>query len=231
MSHGSTGSRRTYFAVFAALLLLTVVTVLVSYVDLGLLNVVVALFIASVKASLVAPFFLFALAANRFRKYEGAARAVPVVAILLLLTEIGMGGAVVLLETPVRLTTIHFMIGLLVFLLAFFMMTFDGERERPAFASRGPAALFLSVAALVYSQSALGAYVRHLEAGLACPDFPTCLGTWFPPLFADTVLAHFSHRTLGYLVLLTAGMVYLFVRRDPRQRGNSPLALAHLWAN
>src|SRR3972149_5314746 len=68
-----------------------------------------------------------------------------------------------------------------VFLLAFFRMTFDGERERPAFASRGPAALFLSVAALVYSQSALGAYVRHLEAGLACPDFPTCLGTWFPP--------------------------------------------------
>ncbi|HAM32908.1 MAG TPA: hypothetical protein DDX05_01805 [Deltaproteobacteria bacterium] len=176
----------------------------------------------------VASIFLFALAANRFRKYEGAARAVPVVAILLLLTEIGMGGAVVLLETPVRLTTIHFMIGLLVFLLAFFMMTFDGERERPAFASRGPAALFLSVAALVYSQSALGAYVRHLEAGLACPDFPTCLGTWFPPLLAETVLAHFSHRTLGYLVLLTAGMVYLFVRRDPRHRGNSPLALALL---
>src|SRR3972149_2148303 len=115
-----------------------------------------------------------------------------------------------------------------VFLLAFFRMTFDGERERPAFASRGPAALFLSVAALVYSQSALGAYVRHLEAGLACPDFPTCLGTWFPPLFAETVLAHFSHRTLGDLVLLTAGMVSLFVRRDPRQRGNSPLALALL---
>jgi heme A synthase len=108
------------------------------------------------------------------------------------------------------------------------MMTFDGERERPAFAFQGPAALFLSVAALVYSQSALGAYVRHLEAGLACPDFPTCLGKWVPPLLTGTVLAHFSHRTLGYLVLLTAAMVYLFVRRDPRQRGNRPLALSFL---
>jgi cytochrome c oxidase assembly protein subunit 15 len=108
------------------------------------------------------------------------------------------------------------------------MMTFDGEVERPAFAFRGPAALFLSVAALVYSQSALGAYVRHLEAGLACPDFPTCLGKWFPPHLAGPVLAHFSHRTLGYLVLLTAAMIYLFVRRDPRQRGNRPLALSFL---
>ena len=38
--------------------LLTVVTVLVSYVNLGLMNVVVALLIASVKASLVALFFM-----------------------------------------------------------------------------------------------------------------------------------------------------------------------------
>ncbi len=176
----------------------------------------------------VASIFLLALAARRYRKYEGSARTVPVLAIVLLLVEIGMGGAVVLLETPVRLTTVHFMTGLLVFLLAFYMMTFDGERERPAFAFRGPAALFLSVVALVYSQAALGAYVRHLDAGLACPDFPTCLGKWVPPLLAGPVLAHFSHRTLGYLVLLTAAMVYLFVRRDPRQRGNRLLALSFL---
>jgi heme a synthase len=176
----------------------------------------------------VASIFLVVLAANRYRKYEGASRVVPVLAVLLLLLEIGMGGAVVLLETPVRLTTVHFMIGLLVFLLAFFMMTVDGEGERSGFALRGPAALFLSVVALVYSQSALGAYVRHLDAGLACPDFPACLGKWVPPLFAGTVLAHFSHRTLGYLVLLTAAMLYLFVRRDPRQRGNRPLALLFL---
>jgi heme A synthase len=176
----------------------------------------------------VASIFLVALAIRRYRKYEGSARAVPILAIVLLLAEIGMGGAVVLLETPVRLTTVHFMTGLLVFLLAYYLMTFDGERDRPVFAIRGPAALFLSVAALVFFQSALGAYVRHLDAGLACPDFPACLGAWVPPLFAGSVLAHFSHRTLGYLVLLTASMLYLFVRRDTRQRRNRPLALSFL---
>ncbi len=58
MAHGSRGGTRVYLAVFAGLLALTAVTVLVSYVDLGLLNVVVALLIASVKAGLVALFFM-----------------------------------------------------------------------------------------------------------------------------------------------------------------------------
>lgn len=47
-----------YVAVWAGLLVLTGATVAVSYFDLGLLNVVVALLIASAKASLVALFFM-----------------------------------------------------------------------------------------------------------------------------------------------------------------------------
>ncbi|MGZ8432228.1 MAG: cytochrome C oxidase subunit IV family protein [Candidatus Deferrimicrobiaceae bacterium] len=49
---------RTYIVVWGALIVLTAVTVSVSYVYLGLMNVVVALLIASVKASLVALFFM-----------------------------------------------------------------------------------------------------------------------------------------------------------------------------
>ncbi len=58
MSHETTGARRTYFTVYIALILLTGITVLVSYINLGLMNVVVALLIASVKASLVALIFM-----------------------------------------------------------------------------------------------------------------------------------------------------------------------------
>jgi len=60
------------------------------------------------------------------------------------------------------------------------------------------------------------------------PGFPHLPREWVPPLFAGSVLAHVSHRTLGYLVLLTATMLYLFVHRDPRQRGSRPSALAFL---
>jgi cytochrome c oxidase subunit IV len=49
---------RVYYTVFAALLVLTVVTVGVSLVDLGPLSTVVALVIAATKASLVILFFM-----------------------------------------------------------------------------------------------------------------------------------------------------------------------------
>jgi cytochrome c oxidase subunit 4 len=49
---------KTYGAVLAALLVLTVITVGASYVDFGAMNTVVALIIASIKGSLVALFFM-----------------------------------------------------------------------------------------------------------------------------------------------------------------------------
>ena len=58
MNNGSGGHRRTCIGVYAALVALTVITVLVSFVNLGMMNVVVALLIASAKASLVALFFM-----------------------------------------------------------------------------------------------------------------------------------------------------------------------------
>jgi len=51
-------SRTTYGAIFAALMVLTAITVGVAYLDLGVLNPVVALSIAVLKATLVVLFFM-----------------------------------------------------------------------------------------------------------------------------------------------------------------------------
>ncbi len=56
-THAVTGPK-TYGAVLAALLVLTVITVGASYIDFGSMNTVVALVIATLKASLVALFFM-----------------------------------------------------------------------------------------------------------------------------------------------------------------------------
>lgn len=56
--HSGPSGTRNYFAVWGALIVLTTMTVLVSYVHLGMMNVVVALIIASLKASLVALYFM-----------------------------------------------------------------------------------------------------------------------------------------------------------------------------
>jgi len=49
---------RVYFSVFAALLAFTALTVWVAYIDLGALNIYVALGIAATKASLVMLYFM-----------------------------------------------------------------------------------------------------------------------------------------------------------------------------
>jgi len=51
-------SIRLYLAIFAALMLLTALTVWVAFIDLGSLNVVVALAVAVTKATLVILFFM-----------------------------------------------------------------------------------------------------------------------------------------------------------------------------
>jgi cytochrome c oxidase assembly protein subunit 15 len=90
------------------------------------------------------------------------------------------------------------------------MAFFDGRRNSPLFSVSGYGRIFFLLAVLVFFQAVLGAYVRHSDAGLACPDFPKCLGFWVPPELSGTVLTHFSHRTLAYIILATVLLLYIF---------------------
>ena len=156
----------------------------------------------------VASAFLLVLSFVRFREYKGAARGVPVLAVSLLAVEILVGGFVVILELPVRLTTFHFFTGLSVFALVLYMSTFYGRRAPVLPPAGGASNVFLVFAGVIFFQAVLGAYVRHSQAGLACPDFPTCLGSLVPPVMDAKVLAQFSHRLLAYLIAATAFAVY-----------------------
>jgi heme A synthase len=177
----------------------------------------------------VAAGFLVALSWRRYRDYRGAARAVPVLALGLLAAEIALGGAVVLLGLPVQLTTVHFMAGLVVFLLAVYMASFDGIWEPPAFSLSGRSALFFGVGALVFLLAALGAYVRHADAGLACTDWPACFGGVLPKAFTGPVLIHFSHRVLAALVSLTIVALYASIALDRRYKESRRLVRALLF--
>ncbi|MBI5189379.1 MAG: heme A synthase [Nitrospirae bacterium] len=163
---------------------------------------------------------------RRFRDYDGWAKAVPLVAVLLVAAEIVMGGLVVILELPVRLTTFHFMAGILVFLLVLYMAGFDGLSAKPVFPAREAGGLFLAVAVLVFLQAALGAYVRHSGSGLACPDFPLCNGGIIPPVLDGYTMAQFSHRMFAYFIFLTSLALYAFTATDQRQARNKGLAVA-----
>src|SRR5207244_6881711 len=59
--------------------------------------------------------------------------------------------------------------------------------------------LVLAGLAVLLLQLALGGYVRHAGAGLACPDFPLCSGSLLPHHWESSV--HWIHRWLGVLLL------------------------------
>jgi cytochrome c oxidase subunit 4 len=65
---GHVSPRTTYYAIFGALMVLTAITVTVSFINLGSLNLPVALGIAILKATLVILFFMHVKYSSRLTK-------------------------------------------------------------------------------------------------------------------------------------------------------------------
>lgn len=146
--------------------------------------------------------FIVILCYQRFRSYLEAVKTIPVLVVVLLLLQVVLGGIVVLMELPVDLTTFHFANAIVIFMLVVYMVAYDGSQKLPVFSLSGYKGIFFLLSLLIFVQAVLGAYVRHSSSGLACPDFPTCLGYWIPPHISGIVLNHFAHRGLAYIIAL-----------------------------
>ena len=153
--------------------------------------------------------FIIIICYRRFLSYGGYFKSIPVVCTLLLLIQIVLGGIVVLLKLPVDLTTLHFGNAIFIFSLVLYMYYYEGEKKEPKISFSGDAGLFFFLTVLIFTQAVLGAYVRHSESGLACPDFPKCLGFWIPPGLAGPVLAHYSHRLVAYSIFVVFLVLFL----------------------
>ncbi len=112
--------------------------------------------------------------------------------------------------------------------------------------------LWLGVFALVWLQIALGGWVSTNYAVLACSDFPTCQGSWWPDMdfrhgfslwrdlgetpvgdalpFAALTAIHFVHRLTALAVVLGVGVLALSLRRHDATRTTARwLAFWVLW--
>lgn len=120
------------------------------------------------------------------------------------------------------IVTLHLIGG--VALLALLAIQAERYSPRPLALTPGLRAGLVAVAVLTTAQIALGAWVSSNYAVLACSDFPTCQGSWWPEMdvaegfvvfrplgggsdgylpFAALTAIHMAHR-LGALVLLPA---------------------------
>lgn len=93
--------------------------------------------------------------------------------------------------------------------------TADSGAVRPA----GLLPLFALATLLVWFQSVLGGMVSTNHASLACPDWPTCNGEWFPRL-QGLVGLQVLHRYGAYLLTIVLFTVALSAEKvgDPRVR-------------
>jgi cytochrome c oxidase assembly protein subunit 15 len=82
--------------------------------------------------------------------------------------------------------------------------------ERPT----GALPLFGAATLLTYAQAVLGGLVSTNHAGLACPDWPTCDGQWFPPM-EGLVGLQMMHRYGAYTLVLVMIAVALRARTVP----------------
>jgi heme A synthase len=148
--------------------------------------------------------------------------------IALLLVQSLFGGLTVLMSLPDAVSTTHLALAFLFLALVtgLTVVTSPGwTAGRGAGGSLlGLRTLAVAGAVLTFLQSVLGAAVRHMDAGLVCPDIPLCLGRWIPPLQATTVVVHFSHRVTGMLLLIT--LLTLTVRAVRRLSPSAARTLA-----
>jgi heme A synthase len=146
-------------------------------------------------------------------------RIAAVSGIGLLLVQAVFGGLTVIYRLPDAISTSHLAMAFSFLALATVLAVATSPRR----AARAPLArddarslrvLATSAAALVFVQSVVGGVVRHTDAGMACPDIPTCLGKWVPPLSNGLVATHFLHRVLGVVAtLVVLALVARLLRR------------------
>jgi heme A synthase len=119
----------------------------------------------------------------------------------LLAVQIALGGITVLLKLPHLISTAHLVNALLI--LAGLIVLARGLRPAAPARARTDDDRLRRLARVglivLLVQLALGGYVRHSGAGLACPDFPLCSGDLLPTQWLAGV--HWVHRWLGVLLL------------------------------
>lgn len=129
-----------------------------------------------------------------------------------------LGGLTVIYLLPTAISVTHACLAQTFFLLTI-AMAYGTSREwlaaPPQAEDRaGMRGTAFAATGVVYLQLLLGALMRHVDAGLAIPDFPLAFGRLLPPLGDPRVAVHFTHRLGAVLVLVAIARLYLAARRN-----------------
>ena len=118
-----------------------------------------------------------------------------------------LGGITVLYFLPTPVSTAHAGLAQIFFCLtvAIALFTSPGWTRPPAEPVEDGMLrrVATTTTAIIYLQIIVGATMRHSDAGLAIPDFPTVFGGVFPPEWTGKIAIHYAHR-IGALIATLA---------------------------
>jgi cytochrome c oxidase assembly protein subunit 15 len=161
---------------------------------------------------------------RRWMRWLGVAALATVIAQGLL------GGLTVLFFLPAAISTAHAALAEVFFCLTIAIALFTSPGWLAGSEAIEDATLrrvATATTAMIYLQILVGATMRHLDAGLAIPDFPLMFGGLVPDHWDIPIAIHFAHRVGAAIVTLailaTAGHVW-YHHRD-RQNLTRPAAL------
>jgi cytochrome c oxidase assembly protein subunit 15 len=139
-------------------------------------------------------------------------------ALLLVILQGVLGGATVLLKLPVWTSAAHACLAqgffMVVVFIALALSPGWNAPRRAAPVPTGVAAATAVATAVIYAQLVLGAVMRHMNAGLAIPDFPLAFGRLIPPAFTPGVAVHYAHRLGALAVTIAVGTAVWRVMRS-----------------
>lgn len=116
-----------------------------------------------------------------------------------------LGGLTVLLLLPAPVSIGHAGLAQLFFCLTIALALFTSPGWRAPNTTREDPRLQQLAALtslLIFGQILLGATMRHIEAGMAIPDFPLAYGRVLPPFWSTGIAVHFAHRVGAIVVTL-----------------------------
>lgn len=147
----------------------------------------------------------------RLYRHRAAMKWAAVATVLLLASQVIVGGITVGTETAAGVVAIHLSIALTLISFLIFIAVSAWTDQRPSLSALAP----LSVIGLagVYAVIILGAFVSQTDAGLAYPDWPLFDGKLLP---ADSQAGHlhYVHRVVAGLVgVVVASALIVALRR------------------
>jgi cytochrome c oxidase assembly protein subunit 15 len=138
-----------------------------------------------------------------------------------------LGGLTVLFFLPDPISISHALLAQLVFCLTVSIALFTSRGWERGYVRGGDPTpddrtlqrIAVLTTALVYVQIALGATMRHTDAGLAIPDFPLMFGGYLPSHWDAKIAIHFAHRLgaaiVSVMILATTFHVFAHHRSRP----------------